>query len=124
MHDRSVLLLFLSADESVPSLEKLTLLKWKDEQGTTQRLRLIRELSHEWETIGTLLHIGTPKLKNLSKKPEHNCREVFEEWITNHGCDQYPLSWDGISELLYDVENEAAAKKLEEALKQIKENII
>ena len=108
---------FLSLD--VPSLPSLTLLKWRDKYGQRQTLRLIEELSPQWETVGTLLGIGSPILDNLRSSQADNigsCRRVFKDWIAKEGHPGYPVSWDGVCELLCDVQKPKLAKKLKESL--------
>ena len=42
---------------------------------------------------------------------------MFEEWLSNGGHPDYPVTWDGVCELLSDVQKAEMAKKLKEALK-------
>ena len=51
------------------------------------------------------------------------CISVFSHWINNNGYPpNYPLTWDGLSELLRDVEHETAAMRLKEVLKETTKN--
>ena len=95
-------------------------MKWTDQHNNRQTLRLINEFSPQWETVGILLGLGVPKLNNLQTSPADNirsCRKVFEEWLTNGGHPDYPMTWDGVCELLSDVQKAKVAKKLKEVLK-------
>ena len=85
-HSLKVLLLwpaFHVADKDITE-QHLTLIRWKNEHGNQQTLKLIEEMSGKWTTIGSLIGIGT-KLDNYAKKhgsdPEPCMREVVKEWI-------------------------------------------
>jgi len=47
--------------------------------------------------------------------PKKCCNNVFDHWLQNPPKD-YPATWNGFIELLRDVEFEALAEKLTEAL--------
>ena len=105
---------------SAPSLADLTLLRWTDDKGKTHRLKLLKLISNEWWEAGLLLGLNTAELENIEQKTNDNERRfalIFARWIDNDGHPpQYPLSWDGVCELLYDLDRDNAAEELKQAL--------
>ena len=95
----------LSLAAEGPSLASLRLIKWKDEKGETQRYSLLKAVSSEWQSLVDLLLLSTDQLKNIKQRSDDNverCREVFADWIEREGCPHYPLTWEGLFELLID----------------------
>ena len=114
-------MVFPSLPVRPPSLADLTLLRWEDKEGSTHRFRLLKLISDEWWDAGILLGLPAAELENIKQKTDDNVRRftlVFTQWIDNDGHPpQYPLSWDGVCELLYDLERDSAAEELKQALK-------
>ncbi len=72
-----------------------------------------------WQSIGYRLELGAAPLENIKQKSDDNvqrCSEVFNCWITSNGHRDYPLTWDGLFELLLDVDRSTAVEKLKQAL--------
>ena len=113
--------LFLAAE--FPSLASLRLIKWQDEKGETKRYSLLKTVSSEWQRLGDLLQLSTDQLKNIKQKSDDNverCREVFASWIDCEGCPPcYPLTWEGLFELLIDVDRHTAMQQLKQALENV-----
>ena len=108
---------------SAPSLADLTLLRWMDDKGKTRRFRLLRQVSDQWWTAGLLLGLNAAELENIKQKTDDNEQRlafIFTRWIDNDGHPpQYPLSWDGVCELLYDLDRDNAAEELKQALEKL-----
>ena len=106
-----------------PSLADLTLLRWTDDKGKTHRLKLLNLISNEWRDAGLLLELNTAELENIEQKTNDDERRfalVFTRWIDNDGQPpQYRLSWDGLCDLLYDLDRDSAAEELKQALKKL-----
>ena len=49
------------------------------------------------------------------KDPELCCIEVLTKWLDN-GSPHYPLTWEGVFELLYDLDETELISELENAL--------
>lgn len=47
------------------------------------------------------------------------CVHVFNQWIQNNGSQNYPLTWEGLHDLLLDIEHATAAEDLKSALASI-----
>ena len=101
-----------------PTSRDLTLIKWK-KGGESGRLRIIDTICNEWEKIGSTLGIPSPKISTIRAQNNHDpqrcCNSVFGYWFQNPPK-EYPLTWSGFIELLQDVEFEALADELTEAL--------
>ena len=85
--------------------QHLTLIRWKDDQGQTQRFFLKDRISHRWRDIGELTGLLYPELDNISEKyrgdPSECCRTVLGRWLDNPPPN-YPTTWQGLLELLED----------------------
>ena len=85
-----------------------------------QTVRIINRISHRWREITTLLSNDTNKAENLSLKfnnDPHKClHQLFLDcFIKNKPAnDRYSHDWDGIIELLEDIEEAALAEKVKE----------
>lgn len=102
------------------TLRSLNLLKWKTADGQKQKLSVLETVMNSWKRIGHCLGVSNPLLQAWEKKylrdPEECCRCVFQHWIDN-GCEDYEVSWDGVVELLDDLNFSEDVIKLQEALK-------
>ena len=99
------------------------LIKWKDENGRTQKLYLMENISYKWRTIGELIRLPFSKLESLAeqhlKNPEHCCRSVLGHWLENPPPD-YPATWAGLIELLDDSQLGEVVSQLRTALSKAK----
>ena len=87
------------------TIQHLALIKWKDEQGQTQRFYLMDKIAYKWRTLGELLGLPFSKLQSVTAdhrdKSEECCRAVLGQWLDNPPPD-YPTTWQGLLELLED----------------------
>lgn len=85
-----------------------------------KELRIIDQIAPQWREAGILLGFTMPELETLQQTALNEsfqcCRHVFSQWIANHGHPQYPLTWNGLHELLVNLHMDALAKQLQEAL--------
>ena len=93
----------LAMPPSSPTFHTLTIIKWKNDKGKNERFGVISSVSHKWHKIGTLLGIEpgpleTIFLRNL-KDPEQCCNELFKKWLEGSSA-YYPITWNGLVELL------------------------
>lgn len=96
-------------------------MKWTDKHGKAQRLKIIESVSCKWKDLGSLLGLTGPKLENAWLRFYNNtidcCRHVFGEWIEMYDINsQYSVTWDGVYELLCDIDHSGTAKDLKECL--------
>lgn len=105
---------------SVLNLRTLTILKWKDDQGTIHRYNVISSICHKWCEIGTVLGLDFGALEAISlknsKDPKSCCMDVIKKWQQD-GSQYYPFSWEGLLDLLEDTQELATViSKLRNAL--------
>lgn len=65
-----------------------------------------------WEKLDRTLTIIQ---KRASNDNTESCENVLSQWI-NSNSSRYPLSWEGVCELLCDIEQSSTAEKVKEAL--------
>ena len=103
---------------ATPTLKQLTLLKWVNEHGQTQRLRILEDVCTEWRNIGTLIGLTSGRLNIIEEdrrsKPEDCCREVFDDWLKQGDQGSYPTTWDSMCTLLEDLNFIKTAKEIGE----------
>lgn len=103
-----------------PSMQNLTLIKWRDNQKKEKMTRIIRRISDKHRDIGLLLGQSMQDIENDLHKSNNNtiecCQSIFSRWIENDGCQSYPHSWEGLCELLYNIEKCGVEDELMEAL--------
>jgi len=100
-------------------MQYLTVLKWTDSKGQSHSLRLKDKMSSKWHVVGDLLGVDSSRLKSISMNHrgdvEQCCREVLLDWLQMEEP-SYSRNWEGLIELLIDLELNNVAKKLNEAL--------
>ena len=88
-------------------MDKLTLLKWRDNEHQVWQLFLINEMSPDWKRASDLLGLKpshTRRIEMNNHTVEDRCREVIAEWLYHDdGVFNYSRSWDGLHQLLYDM---------------------
>ena len=101
------------------SMRNLTLMKWTDSQGNLHKLRIVQNICPKWRQIGNILNISDPLLESILSQYrgdlEECCYAVLRQWMDN-GSPDYPLTWEGLLELLNDVECSQVADELRDAL--------
>jgi hypothetical protein len=104
-------------------IQQLTLIKWKDDQGQTQRFYLMDSIAYKWRTLGELLGLPFSKLQSLAAehrdKPEECCRAILGQWLDNPPPD-YPTMWQGLLELLEDSQLGQVVAQLRDVLDKAK----
>ena len=102
------------------SLKSLTLLKWKDEHGKEQTLRLVEKISCKWLNFGLAVDIEEDRLEAWKQQHHEEASgcllEVMMHWLRSGGCEDYPTTWEGLHQLLVDVGYEKVAEELKTAL--------
>lgn len=88
-------------------------------EGSTQRLRIVDEICPRWKDVGDIIGLGRSQMDAIEKKRLMDCRDccrdVLSEWL-EHGKKRYPVSWEGMCELLEDLRFNFIAQQLKEAL--------
>ena len=102
------------------SMKNLTLMKWTDPQGKQHKLRIVQSICPKWRDIGNMLDISDSVLESTLSHYRGNfeecCYAVLRRWMDN-GSPDYPLTWEGLLELLDDADCAQVAEELRGAPK-------
>ena len=99
-----------------PNMTNLTIFKWKNKDGEVKKFRLKSRVVHKWRDIGDIV-TSYEQLEVWDKDKDSNgcCSAVLNHWL-NHPPSQYPATWEGLIELLDDIELSNVAIELKVAL--------
>ena len=92
------------------------------EDGTEKKLHIIKEASHKWKDIASVLSDDSNKIRVLEQQHPgnpHEClRQTFIDDFINIKPEDYSQDWRGLIELtmLEDVDLKTLAEKLKLAL--------
>ena len=115
-HELTWILLHLYIDE-LPTLDNLLILKYTDE-GKRHKPRIINKASHKWKDIANLICCDVNIL--LKEKcygdPNECLKQTFIDYFINKKPQGYTQDWNGLIELLDDVDLETFAEKVKHAL--------
>ena len=103
----------------MPTLKELMMLKYK-EKGQEKKVRIIKEASCKWKDIASLICENPNKVKVLEDenrgRHEDCLRQTLVEDFINKKPADYSQDWSGLIELLDNVDLEALAEKVKNAL--------
>ena len=115
----SIIFTYVFLHVARPNLGNLAIIVWTNKEGKQEYFRLQESICDKWVLIGDLLHIRYPLLDAWKKKwdgdPLNCIREVLTYWLDN-GPHTYPVSWEGVYELLDDAELTNFVVLLKEAI--------
>ncbi len=85
------------------------------------QLKICSRVSAKWRDLGKLVGLGYSDFDRFSKIEQNDplicCDRVFDAWINKGGHGgRYPLTWQGLYNLLSDIEHQGVASDLETAL--------
>ena len=99
------------------------LIKWEDENGVKRELRIYSKVSHKWRQIATQLGFELGEIESIEENHYRNYSRVtaiLVRWFENAknlaNASRYPKSWQGLINLLEDVELGEVAEELKRAL--------
>ena len=103
----------------------MQLLKYRGKDGKVQRLNVISRASHKWKRIADRISNNPSKTESLSLQCNHNpsecLRQLFKDcFISNKPANEYSQDWEGIVELLKDVEEEQLAVEVKDMVVKCK----
>ena len=110
----------ISPVSSTPSLSisNLIRLRWTD-KGQARILKIREKISPRWEEAGDLLGLTIERLQGIRIQRLGDvgmcCRDILVDWLHENQGD-YPVTWEGMVQLLEDMELSAAAQQLQNAL--------
>ncbi len=90
-------------------MSNLVLLKWTDsDHNNIHRIQIISQLSPKWSDISDLLGFSTARIQQIRQDNsgvQERCKEVMRLWLdSEEGAYRYPTTWEGLIELLEDIE--------------------
>ena len=111
-------MLSLFAEPSL-TISSLTCLRWTDRNGTVCVIKIRDKISPKWIEAGDLLGLSSERLKGIDLQHRGDVgmciRDVLVDWLhENKGS--YPTTWEGVVQLLEDMELSAIAQLLKIAL--------
>lgn len=102
-----------------PTMELIYLIKYTKSDGQMKEFRLLQNVQRHWEDIGILVGIHPNTLKSFQLQRGNNlekqCQDVFQTWL-EQGLKKYPVTWNGLLEVLKDVQLNEISRELEKVL--------
>ena len=102
-----------------PTLQDLLVLKYTD-KGEKKKLHIITEAEHKWKDITNLIFAESNKAATFEKKCSADSKEclkqAFIEGFIEKPPEKYSQDWNGLIELLDDVELKTLADNVKYAL--------
>ena len=103
-------------------MSNLVLLKWTDSNNKKQKIPIISELSHKWSDISYRLGFSpalTQQIELNYHRVQDSCKEVMRLWLSSEeGAYRYSTTWEGLIELLEDIELSSLASDIQEVVCQ------
>ena len=98
----------------------LLILKYKD-KGENKKLRIITDASHKWKTIANLIcgesiNVASVLEQKCRGDPEECLKQAFIQNFISKRPHGYSQDWNGLIELLDDVNLETLAENVKHAL--------
>ena len=102
--------------DMVPELHYVDLITWKSGKVIAE-FRLINFISTKCDKISTQLQVPKQVYDVWVKKNNFGdaCHDMIQHWLES-GCGPYPVTWNGMIQVLRDVELGEVAKQLKRAL--------
>ncbi len=103
-------------------MRNLVLLKWTDSDHKKHRIQIISQLSPKWSDVSDLLGFSTARIQQIRQDNsgvQDCCKEVMRLWLDSEdrAC-HYPTTWEGLIELLKDIELSSLASDIREVVCQ------
>lgn len=89
------------------------------EGGQTHKLQILDVIGSAWHDAALSIGLGNDAREDYAQKyPSNKDRmiQVLKKWIEVDGTGDYPMSWEGLIELLKDIEQTTVAEDLKKAL--------
>ena len=103
----------------LPALKKLIILEYT-EDGEEKEVRIIKEASHKWKDIASLISDDPNRARTLELehqgKPYDCLRQALIDDFINQKPEDYSQDWRGLIKLLDNVDLKALAEKITNAL--------
>ncbi len=103
-------------------MSNLVVLKWTDSNNKKQRIQIISELSPKWIDISDLLGFCpalTQQIELNYSRVQNHSKEVIRLWLSSEeGAYRYSTTWEGLIELLEDIELPSLASEIQDVVCQ------
>ena len=103
----------------MPTIDELLILKYT-EKGDKKKLRIISGASHKWKDIANLICGDanvTSVLEHRHRGDSNEClKQTFINYFISKKPQRYSQDWNGLIELLDDVDLETLARNVRHAL--------
>ena len=110
---------YINYAEKLPSADELELFKYTD-KGVKKKLRIINRASHKWRKITSLISSDANAANKVEEKHHGDAEEclkmVFTEYFINKKPQRYSHDWNGLIELLEDVDLDTLAEDVRYAV--------
>ena len=98
-----------------PNLANLTQITWTNKKGKQEIFRLQQSICDKWIEIGDLVGVPPSFIAVWTNKDAlERIRHVLKYWLTNPST--YPISWEGLYQLLEDAQLSEFIARLKEAI--------
>ena len=99
-----------------PNSTNLTMIRWKNERGEVKKFQLKNLIIHKWRNVGDLV-VPRQQLDvwEAEKDSKACCTAMLCYWL-DHPPRHYPVTWEGLYELLNDSELGQVATELKSAV--------
>ena len=105
------------------SVDQLLRLKCNDNGGEERHFSVIEKVQDRWWEIGIYLGFQVAELNNIEQQRDRDGKKclmsITDKWIRNstQQCnDRYSPTWDGLINLLLDIQESRTAEQLKEIL--------
>ncbi len=103
-------------------MSNLVLLKWTDSNNKKQRIQIVSELSPKWSDISDVLGFSSALTQQIElnyHRVQDRCKEVMRLWLSSEeGSYRYSTTWEGLIELLEDIELSSLASDIRQVVCQ------
>ena len=94
-------------------------MRWTDQNGEAHVIKIRDNISPKWIEAGDLLGLSSERLKGIDLQRRGDVgmciRDVLVDWL-HENKSSYPTTWEGVVQLLEDIELSAIAQQLKIAL--------
>jgi hypothetical protein len=105
--------------DQLPAIDELLMLKYTD-KGKKHKIRIISEASHKWKFVADLIcgdgNVTTTLEQKCRGDPKECLRQTFVDYFINKKPQGYTQDWNGLVELLDNIELETLAENVRHAL--------
>ena len=108
--------------DKLPAISELLILKYTN-KGEQKKVRIINEARHKWRDIANLIssdaNIVSVLQQTYRDDPSECLKQVFTDYFINKKPQGYSHNWNGVLELLDDVELKTLVENVASALNNL-----